>query len=255
VSKVAVIGSCITRDLWPILGADVSGLLYISRTSLPSLFSAPVGPVAVAASPPAPLRPAQHAAVVSDLAKTALNALMEHRPTHIIFDFIDERFDLLTAGDGLATHSWELEASGYLDQPAFAHRRSVSRLSAACDLIWDDALREMAAFLASTPLSSAQVILHEAQWADSQRLAPGRKTPLPDALDLGTGQTVSRAEHNALLARYQNAFCARLPQTAVVRASGRLRVADPAHRWGLSPFHYVEDYYREIWRQLQALGV
>lgn len=254
-SKVAVIGSCITRDLWPILGADVSGLLYISRTSLPSLLSTSVGSVAIAASPPAPLRPAQHAAVVADLTKTALGALVEHCPTHIIFDFIDERFDLLTAGDGLATHSWELEVSGYLDQPAFARRRSIPRLSAACGLLWNDALREMAAFLASTPLSGAQIILHEAQWADSQRSASGRKAPLPDALELMAGRPVSRAAHNNLLARYQNAFRAHLPQAAVVAADQRLRLADPAHRWGLSPFHYVEDYYREIWRQLQVLGV
>jgi hypothetical protein len=254
-SRVAVIGSCITRDLWPILGADVSGLLYISRTSLPSLFSAPVGPLAFAAAAPAPLRPAQHAAVVADLAKTALGALVEHRPTHIIFDFIDERFDLLTAGDGLATHSWELEASGYLEQPAFARRRSVPRLSAACDLMWDDALAEMAAFLGSTPLSGAQLILHEAQWAERQRAASGRQAPLPDALELMAGQPVSRAAHNRLLARYQDAFRARLPQAATVGVGARLRVADPNHRWGLSPFHYVEDYYREIWRQLQALGI
>lgn len=254
-SKVAVIGSCITRDLWPILGADVSGLLYISRTSLPSLLSTSVGPATVAASPPPPLRPAQHAAVVADLTKTALGALVEHRPSHIIFDFIDERFDLLAAGDGLATHSWELEVSGYLDQPGFSRRRGIPRLSAACDLLWNDALREMAALLASTPLSGARIILHEAQWADSQRSASGRTTPLPDGLELMPGRPASRAAHNDLLARYQTAFRARLPQATVVAADQRLRLADPAHRWGLSPFHYVEDYYREIWRQLQALGI
>jgi hypothetical protein len=32
-------------------------------------------------------------------------------------------------------------------------------------------------------------------------------------------------------------------------------VADEQHRWGLSPFHYVPDYYRTIWEQLRALGV
>ena len=38
-SKVAIIGSCITRDLWPIRGDGNENLVYISRTSLPSLFS------------------------------------------------------------------------------------------------------------------------------------------------------------------------------------------------------------------------
>ena len=39
-ARVAIIGSCITRDLWPILGEAPADLLYISRTSLPSLESA-----------------------------------------------------------------------------------------------------------------------------------------------------------------------------------------------------------------------
>ena len=30
-----MVGSCITRDLWPILGEGVEGVLYVSRTSLP----------------------------------------------------------------------------------------------------------------------------------------------------------------------------------------------------------------------------
>jgi hypothetical protein len=255
VSKVAIIGSCITRDLWPILGVDVSDLLYISRTSLPSLFSAPVGPIEVQGEPPAPLRPNQHKAMVADLTKNALAALVIHQPTHLIFDFIDERFDLLAVGEGLATHSWELEVSGYLTQPALAQRRTAPRLSPACDLLWNDALGELAGFLAATPLAGARLILHEAQWADAYRGANGRRVGLPDAFEVLPGRTASRAGHNALLARYQSAFRRQLPQAASVVAQPALRVADPDHRWGLSPFHYVEDYYRDIWRQFQALGV
>jgi hypothetical protein len=255
VSKVAIIGSCITRDLWPILGVDVSDLLYISRTSLPSLFSAPIGPIEVQGEPPAPLRPNQHKAMVADLTKSALGALVVHQPTHIIFDFIDERFDLLAAGEGLATHSWELEVSGYLAQPALVHRRTAPRLSSACDLLWNDALGELAAFLAATPLCGAQLILHEAQWADSTRAGNGRRVSLPDEFELMPGRTASRARHNALLHRYQAAFRAALPRAASVATPAGLRVADPSHRWGPSPFHYIEDYYRDIWRRLQALGV
>lgn len=193
--------------------------------------------------------------MVADLTKNALAALVIHQPTHIIFDFIDERFDLLAVGEGLATHSWELEVSGYLAQPALARRRSVPRLSPACDLLWRDALAELTAFLAATPLAGARLILHEAQWADASRAANGRRTSLPDALELMTGQMASRARHNALLHRYQAAFRAHLPQAASVAARDAVRLADPGHRWGLSPFHYVEDYYRDVWRQLQALGV
>ncbi len=253
-SRVAVIGSCITRDLWPILGLEVSDLLYVSRTSLASLFAAPVGPVETGGDPPAALRPGQHRAMVADLSKTALAALIDHRPSHIVFDFIDERFDLIAAGKGLATHSWELEASGYLEQPALAARRSIPRLSSACDLLWRDGLEELAAFIAATPLRDARLILHEAQWAARRRVADGRTNRLPDETQLLEGRSGSLAAHNALLSRYQAAFRARFPQAASV-AAPRQRIADPGHRWGLSPFHYVEDYYAEIWRQLAELGL
>ena len=251
-SRVAIIGSCITRDLWPILGVDVADLLYISRTSLPSLFSAPIGAITTRAGPPEPLKRQQHNALVADLTKTALSALVEHQPSHIIFDFIDERFDLLAAGAGLATHSWELGVSGYLDQPVLATRRSIPRLSASCDLLWRDALEELAAFLAATPLRQARLILHEAQWAGSYRAQDGRRARFDDT---PAGQAGGRTAHNKLLARYQAAFRARLPQAAVVSTGASLRLADAGHRWGLSPFHYVDDYYRDIWRQLEPLGI
>lgn len=253
-SRVAIIGSCITRDLWPILGLEVSNLLYVSRTSLASLFAAPIGPVETGEAPPAALRPGQHRALVADLTKTALAALVDHRPSHIIFDFIDERFDLLAAGPGLATHSWELEASGYLAQPVLAARRSIPRLSPACDLLWRDGLEELAAFVGATPLREARLVLHEAQWATGHRTAGGGRARFPDAITLMEARTASLAAHNALLTRYQAAFRARFPQAAAV-AAPRQRIADAGHRWGLSPFHYVDDYYREIWRRLAALGV
>src|SRR3954462_7032972 len=74
-SKVAIIGSCISRDLWPIRG-EAAPLLYVSRTSFPSLFSSPIKGSRPAAEPPAPLGRHQHRAMVADLQKTALAELV-----------------------------------------------------------------------------------------------------------------------------------------------------------------------------------
>ena len=35
-----------------------------------------------------------------------------------------------------------------------------------------------------------------------------------------------------------------LPEARFLRVPDRLVVGDPSHRWGPSPVHYVEDYYR-----------
>jgi hypothetical protein len=251
-SKVAIIGSCITRDLWPIRG-EAEPLLYVSRTSLPSLFSRPVKGFRPAAEPPSPLGRHQHRAMIADLEKTALSALVAFRPSHLIFDFIDERFDLLSLDGAIATHSWELEVSGYLSQRAFARARSIPRLSDACHRLWSRGAAEMAAFVRATPLKDAQLILHSARWAERHRDARGRLKPLPTT-EILPGRAEAIADHNRLLADYEAEFTTLMPAMARVEAPDE-RLADARHQWGLSPFHYAPAYYEAIWAQLQGLGV
>ncbi len=251
--RFAIVGSCITRDLWRFRGGTVADLMYVSRTSLPSLFAAPVAGFRPAAKPPGGLKPQPHRALVADLRKTALAELVAFRPTHLIFDFIDERFDLLSVGGALATHSWELAASGYLKQPAFRAARPVPRLSDAAERLWLEAAAEFAAFVRATPLAGARLILHSARWAERRRLVSGRTSRI-EGVEILPGRGADIGRHNGLLARYEAAFTALMPPMARVEAPDQ-RLADEAHEWGLSPFHYVGDYYAEIWRQLDRLGL
>ena len=252
-SRVAVVGSCITRDLWPVDGPGPDQLLYVSRTSLPSLFAAPVAGFRPQPQPPAPLKRHQHRALVADLSKRALAVLAAYRPTHIIVDFIDERFDLLAVAGTMATRSWELEASGYLAQPALQGARPIPRLTPACERLWRDGLEEFAAFVRATPLRDARLILHEARWAESWVGSDGKLRPFGAEVEIYAGVPADLVRHNALLARYQDAFRNVFADANCVAAGAR--IADSANRWGLSPFHYTPDYYTDIWRKLRALGV
>lgn len=228
-------------------------MLYICRTSLPSLVAPGVADFRAPPKPPAGVRPKPHRAVVADITKTALAELVAFRPTHLIFDFIDERFDLVCVGDSLVTRSGELEAGGYLRQRAFGGARDIPRLSPACDRLWTEAAGQIAALVRATPLADAQLILHAAQWADHRRSKAGRESPI-GVVEILAGHPADIAAHNALLERYQAKFTALMPPMERVEAS-ELRLADADHEWGLSPFHYVPDYYAEIWRQLAGLGV
>ena len=253
--RVAVIGSCITRDVWPIVGeAPPQELLYVCRTTLPSLLAAPLAGVELA--PPVPeLADFPYRSMVADLTKTALAALAAWRPTHLIFDFIDERLDILSVGGTLVTHSWELDVSGFLAQPAFAGARTIARATPASDLLWKQAMREVAGLIAATPLADATLILHEAQWATRHLDRDGQVRDLPEEVEIFTGKRGRIADHNAALAYYQSSFLDLLPAARRIAVPPELRIADTGHRWGLSPFHYVEAYYREAHAQLQALGV
>jgi hypothetical protein len=252
-SRVAIVGSCITRDLWRFRGQAVAELHYISRTSLPSLFATPIPGFRPGAKPPAGLKPQPHRALVADVAKTALAGLVAYRPTHLIFDFIDERFDLLSVGGSLITHSWELEASGYLSQPSLRGARTIPRPSAAAQRLWLEAAAELAAFVRATPLRDAKLILHSARWAACRRGPGGRDTPLTD-VEILPGAPADIGEQNALLAGYEAAFVNLMPPMAYVEAPAERR-ADPGHEWGLSPFHYEPAYYAAIWRQLESVGL
>lgn len=256
-SRVAIVGSCITRDVWRFRGeanADLpADMLYVSRTSLPSLFATPLEGFRPASRPPGSLRPQPHRALVADLAKTALADLVAFRPTHLIFDFIDERFDLFSVKKSLVTDSFELEASGYLKQAAFRGARPIARLSPAAERLWLEAAAELAALVRATPLAEARLILHAARWAERRRTPAGREARV-QGVEILPGQTADLGQHNDLLARYESAFTALMPTMARVESPAH-RLADDTHRWGLSPFHYVPEYYADIWRQLAELGV
>jgi len=250
-ARVAIIGSCITRDLWPVEGDH--DLVYVSRTSLPSLFSRPVEGFRPVRDKPGGLTRHQHNAVVGDLLKTALVRLIAFEPTHIVFDFIDERFDLLDAGGALALESWELLESGYRDRPALKRARTIPRLSPAGDLLWRRGAEEMAAFIRATPLRNACLVMHVSRWATQKRDAAGRLRPITD-VEVLAGRPADIGEHNALLAAYEGWFLDIMPPMLRVDA-GAFRVADADHRWGLSPFHFVPEYYEEVWRQFETIGI
>lgn len=252
-SRIAIVGSCITRDLWPIRGGGAERLLYISRTSFPSLFSQAVADFTPARRPPGDLHNHEHAALVADITKTALSRLLAFRPTHIIFDFIDDRFDLISVGPSIVVRSGEMVRSGYLSRPALRRHRTISRLSSACDRLWAAAAGEFAALVRATPLSRAQLILHSARWATERRDREGRVRAIGGVEIIG-GDPADIGDYNDLLMRQEALFEALMPPLARIHA-GPFRLADTAHRWGLSPFHYVPEYYDEVRRQLRALGL
>ncbi len=253
VPRLAIVGSCITRDLWPIRGAGSERLLYISRTSFPSLFAPPVAGFRPARGLPGDLHAHEHAALVADIQKTALARLVAFEPTHVIFDFIDERFDLIAAGDSLASMSGEMDRSGYLAQPAFRTRRLAPRLSSACDRLWREGVGRLAAVIRATPLRNARLILHAARWATHQRLRDGAIAPIRN-VELLAGKPVEIAAYNALLERQEATFAELMPPLDRLSA-GDWQLADPDHRWGLSPFHYVPEYYDEIRGQMARMGL
>ena len=256
-SRTAIIGSCITRDIWRECDIAFDGVTYVARTSLASLTSRPLAGAVVPAAPPAGIEGLGANSlrrVAADLDKSALDEIAAQLPSHLIFDFIDERFDLLDQDGAIATHSWELEVLGLVGGPGLASPRIVDRLSPEADTLWRDGLARVADWLATPAFAQTTVILHHAQWATALVAADGTAAAFDDAVPMWPG-VASITAQNALLRRYRDLFLAAAPSAHVVEAADGLTVADARHVWGLSPFHYVPAYYADVWRQLRALGV
>ena len=250
-----MLGSCVTRDIWKLpcfTPEDRKGVLVLARTSLASLFAEPLAAFGPPAELPPGLSPFEIRMVGHDLLKTGLAPLVAHRPTHLVIDLIDERFDLLARGAAVVTRSWETELLGLADRE-LAGFRLVPRRSEEAQRLWRRGLVRFADVL-RRELPDTRVILHDARCATRQVDAQGRLHALGPDWEFWPGAPSGIDELNGLFESYAGDLRKALPDMAVVRAPEAATLASETHRWGLAPFHYVEAYYEAVWNQLEALG-
>ncbi|MBO3732699.1 DUF6270 domain-containing protein [Glycomyces niveus] len=222
----SLIGCCVSRDAAD-LGRDPlpPPVHFVSRTRIQSLVSTP-----------SPIDPDdikldsafQRRTIVEDHQKTALNPLagIDHP---IVIDLIDERWQLIDTGSGLVTSTIYFRNAGLEERPGNTLVPNDTEL--ADDGPFATATREFVKRLPARP-----VLIHRAFWA---------------ALDTA-GKPVSdlrrTRRNNAWLERAYDLLEAALDDRALppVEVDASLRVADPGHRWGIGPYHYVDEYYTEL---------
>ncbi|WP_297693299.1 DUF6270 domain-containing protein [Phenylobacterium sp.] len=255
-SRVAIIGSCVTRDVWNLAGFEDDAradLLYVSRTGIASLVAQPVTGLDLPEEPPGDLTRWEYRMVCDDLLKRGLENLADYQPTHLIIDFIDERFDLLRRGKIVATLSWELHRAGLDTASALARLSPLRRTDDRAFDLWRAGLADFARFLGAR-LPETRLIFHDARWALEHLDEGGGRAPFDPDRVLWPGLPVNIHDQNRLLAIYAQEVRRVLPQAFLVRAPAELAVGDVGHRWGLSPFHYAQPYYRYVWARFQELG-
>ncbi|MBR0673831.1 DUF6270 domain-containing protein [Neoroseomonas soli] len=257
-SRVAVLGSCVTRDVWNHAGPpDSHPMLFIGRTSLASLTlpdeaASQLAPL-ISRLPDLPGFAAR--SIRAELAKDALDQIAAIRPSVLVIDFIDERFDLLDAQGVLLNESLELIESGLPATVALAAARRVARLSQQAWQLWERGLLRLRQAWDQQPaLAGCRILLHASYWAEDI-VTGDRRERLPDTCEILLGRLTSRAAHNALLRRYHECFQQVFPEATVITPPAALRVADAAHRWGPAPFHFIDPYYHAFASAAAAAGV
>ncbi|MDR7233167.1 DUF6270 domain-containing protein [Agrococcus sp. BE272] len=224
-----VYGSCVSRDAFEFEDAPALAA-YVTRSTLASAF-APVPQdvrgVDLAANPSA----FQRRMVETDLRKLLAEQLRAHEKGPVLLDFIDERLDVRMLGGSLVTQSPELLRCM---PPAPTHQ-----------LVQSGSPAHVAGFRLGLQhllslVDPSRIIVNRVYWSEYDD--QGERV-----VDASTAD-----RNNELLDRFYRA-AEEIGIERFLTYDRSLLVAAAEHRWGRSPFHYVDGLYVSQLQQLARL--
>lgn len=225
--RIFIFGSCVSRDAFSLVPNDIGLSGYVARSSFGSAFASERFPLAIdELDPDCAIQSAwQRRMVAIDLDKSAAAILTRAAPSTdlVIVDFIDERFQLAVAGDTCATSSVAFREVG--QKHGFARIASMGE---------DHFRRWEQGFLTFLDLAgslSLPVVLNAVRLGGASR----------------AGQLIPEIKYRPLEDYLERLY-------ACVETTGRCDVfrnpcepyLDESHKWGVTPFHYENRYYRPL---------
>jgi hypothetical protein len=236
--RVMILGSCVTRDAFERQDRPWAIELdeYFARSTLASAMDqrhfAGVDLANIAS-------PFQRRMVEFDLADGFAKALGEHEYDLLVYDLIDERFDVVQNSEGaLATRSSEFSSSGY---DVSADRVVRTGTQAAFDLWergWTDLVERLAGLGRLDDLR-----INRAYWATE--VEGGGEFPA-----VFTPDRITAA--NQYLDRLYERAAQDVGREAFFEFSAHELLAASEHRWGISPFHYTDAYNQRLLAHMSA---
>lgn len=240
--RAFLFGSCVARDTLEMVDRETLDIAaYIARQSLLS-----AGNNASAHLPPdLGLAPGFKLRMIqSDFAGSLLHNLRKYTRTIdvLLWDLTDERHGVHRFDDGtFVTRSIDNiqvpAISALLDQTEHIPFGSVTHRE-----LWTEAATAFTSFLQRRGLFERTVVL-QVPWA--LHTTEGKPTPW--------SMGVRARDANRNYEYYYNVLHA-LGHT-VIKVPQEKVIANPQHRWGLAPFHYTDEVYLEVLRQLRTAGV
>lgn len=235
--KITVYGGCCSRDAFSF---DSSYLVvdYIARTSIVSMFSS------------APKEsfdfsligsPFQRRMVEADVNKTAKDSLFKAIDDGVlIMDFLVERLDLLeTPSGGMLTRTSELAKIDKLKE--IPKRRIIRRFSNEKKKLFEVAWNNFLVKAKNFGVEDRIVI---------------NKLFLTESIQGGGAFDESKkafiADVNDLLSFIYSIVERDLPSNHFIEYPDSVLVANPKHRWGLTPYHFVDEFYKAQLDQLSS---
>lgn len=241
--KLVIYGSCVSRDAF---GGSFEGgsrfelIEYVARSSLASAFcDAEVQGVdfnAIAS-------PFQRKMVEYDVRNGLRNVLETSSYDLILLDPIDERFDLFVDDAGaVCTMSNELMASGF--SPRSRSGRIVKSASEEFFRLWEKGWSALVVFLRGRGLLE-KLYINKVFWSkfavDGSNFHPSY-----------TQSDIERA--NEFLTRLYVRMQDDIPANQFIDFDEHaVFLANQNHKWGKSPFHYIDEYYMKLLGRLDQI--
>ncbi|MBS4715229.1 hypothetical protein J4G66_04465 [Aeromonas dhakensis] len=230
--RLAIFGSCVSRDS---IGFDeedkIELLAYFARSSIASAFGnepkdTPIDTSVIKSQ-------FQRRIVDYDINKTFRRDISALDFDYLLMDFIDERFNIWRSPEGgLLTLSNEFMSSKHeLNGGKLIQSGSIEWLR-----YWEIAWSSFYELMKENGLQN-KIIISESYW--SEYMASGCNTipNYPNTL-------IKRS--NEVLTKLYEIIRKDLPDSAFIRFSQCELIAKNDHQWGVSPFHYIDEYYKKI---------
>ena len=232
-----IIGSCVSRDIWRVASQDFDGE-YFARTSFISMMSPPL---TISEADIALESAYERSTILKDANRSVLNWIVESQPDHILLDLVSEHNDIIEINGSYLLRSAELIQSGVIEN-SFPNARLIPRGSIECKELWQRAVVDFAQFLRKNS-PSTRVFLHKAR----------RVTEYIDGVSRFPFWNIEWIEeYNTMIEEYWKDVDGAFDSIFNLEVSPEFQVGSKSHTWGLSSVHYVDEYYHEMWRRLQA---
>ena len=233
-------GSCVARDTIEFaMPGSVELIGYVARHSLISTGSDASGHLPDRLTVPSKFQERMIRADFSGALFPQLQSIVDDIDV-LLWDLADERHGVHRFADGtVVTRSIDTIRVPELEKP-FAEAEHIPFNTADHFAMWSEHVARFERLLHALNLFDRTVVL-EVPWA----VLTTEGKPSPWSMGVRAAEANQRYWSYYARLRELGFRMISLPE-AIVRA-------DPQHRWGLAPFHYTPEVYREVLRQLSAV--
>ncbi|GHH97447.1 DUF6270 domain-containing protein [Neobacillus kokaensis] len=234
---IDIFGSCVTRDAFA-LDNPFTINRYFARTSIISQYSKAIN---IREDEIQLSSRFQQRMVYNDLQKMFRRYIQNPSSDYFIIDLIDERMNLIKLKQGpYITRSKEYDnAKLKLDQVSILNRLQLP------ENLWFEKAELFIEDL-KKKFDLNKIILHKVFWQEKYKTAAG------DLREFENIEVIS--QNNRLLNTYYSFIENHMDGIHVIDLNGKY-YSDETHRWGKSPFHFEEEYYKEFLQQLQTITI